>query len=165
MLAVILVNHPKIKYHAFSAQLDVLHQNLHLIWTQDCLCLEEDSLVRLHSLILLPHLQQISPHKSLNYHHWSWGLVKMLKIINHLLLVLATIILSVTRSQLQRNHLGITEIIKKYTYANARQSQGIRLRLQSESIGLNKCLHASPFQRDTMQTKSIQEESRGNGVM
>ena len=42
-------------------------------------------------------------------------------------------------------------VTKKHTYANARQIQGIRLRMHSESIGLNEQLPASPFQRDTTQ--------------
>ena len=48
--------------------------------------------------------------------------------------------------------------IKKHTFTNERQSQGIRIRLQIESIGLNEHLPVSPFQRDTTQTKSMQEE-------
>ena len=55
--------------------------------------------------------------------------------------------------------------IRKYTYVNARQSQGIRLRMQSESKRQNENLHVSPFQRDTTQTKAMQEEVRGNWVI
>ena len=40
--------------------------------------------------------------------------------------------------------------VKKHTYANARKIQGIRLRTQIESIGLNEQLPVSPFQRDAM---------------
>ena len=52
--------------------------------------------------------------------------------------------------------------MEKCTYANTRQSQGIRLRMQNESTGLNEQLTVSPFQRDTIQTKSTQEEVRVN---
>ena len=48
--------------------------------------------------------------------------------------------------------------IKKCTYVSARQSQGIRLRLQSESKGLNESLPALIFQRSTIQTKSMQRK-------
>ena len=41
--------------------------------------------------------------------------------------------------------------MKKHTYANERKSQGIRLKLQSNSTGLNEHLLVSPFQRDTIQ--------------
>ena len=52
--------------------------------------------------------------------------------------------------------------IKKHTYANKRQSQRIRIRLQSESTGLDEQLPVLLFQRSTMQTKSMQEEVQVN---
>ena len=55
--------------------------------------------------------------------------------------------------------------VEKQTCANTRQIQGIRLRMQSDSIGLNEQLPVFPFQRDTTQTKSMQEEVRGNYVI
>ena len=55
--------------------------------------------------------------------------------------------------------------IKKYPNTNARQSQGIMLECRASRKGKNEYLPTSPFQRDTMQTKSMQEEVRGNGVI
>ena len=55
--------------------------------------------------------------------------------------------------------------IKKYPNANARQSEGNKAEMQSKSKGQNEQLPVSPFQRDTMQTKSMQEEAQGNGVV
>ena len=56
-------------------------------------------------------------------------------------------------------------LIKKHPNTNAKQSQGIRQRMQSDSKWQNEQLPVSPFQRDSMQTKSTQEEVRGNWVV
>ena len=49
----------------------------------------------------------------------------------------------------------ITHDTKKHTYTQTRQSQGIKIRMQSESTGLNEQLPVSPFQRDAMQKNSM----------
>ena len=55
--------------------------------------------------------------------------------------------------------------IKKHPNTNTKQSRGIRQRMQSVLKRQNEQLPVSPFQRDTMQTKSMQEEVRGNWVI
>ena len=57
------------------------------------------------------------------------------------------------------------ENIKKYPNTNTKQSQGIRQRMQSESKRKNEQPPVSLFQRDTIQTKSMQEKVRGNGFL
>ena len=58
-----------------------------------------------------------------------------------------------------------TRSVKKYPNANAKQSQGIRQKMQSVSKRQNEQLPVSLFQRYTTQTKSMQDEVRGNGVI
>ena len=48
---------------------------------------------------------------------------------------------------------------------NARKRQGIRLRRRAIRKGKNECFPVHPFQRDIMQTKSMKEEVRCNGVI